>query len=365
MNILIFSVAAGGGHNAVAYAIRRNVLEIDEEANVKVVDTLRYINKALHKVIIGSYLETIKYIPKLYGHLYEETENYQSTLNNISEFSYKILSLKLKKLIQDFQPDKIVCTHPFPSEMLAGLKKKGIVNVEVINVLTDFTVHPMWLNSGVDTYITPAKALVYYMEEYGVDRGKVKDFGIPIRNEFASIKDKALLRGEMGFLDQTTILLMGGSLGYGALKETVESLLKADLGLQLIIVCGQNQQLYGKLKKYSTDHVHILGYVENVYELMDVSDFIVTKPGGITVAEAICKELPMILTSPIPGQEVRNIEFLLNNGVGVHARDSNNIIPLLKQLLEDKERVELMKIRCRQLRKPLAGQEAAMYLLDS
>ena len=364
MNILIFSVAAGGGHNAVANTIKDNLIQLDETVNVQVVDTLHYINKALHKVIIGSYLETIKYMPKLYGHLYDSTETWEKPLSNVSEISYKILSLKLKKLIDDFQPDKIICTHPFPSEMIAGAKKSGKIETKMINVLTDFTAHPMWINKWVDYYIVASKGLQYEMEEYEVEEQQILPFGIPIRDGFHVIKGKESVRLELGLQDKITVLVMGGSLGFGDLKDTVIHLLQSNLDLQFLIVCGQNHSLYRKLKKYEKEGFFLYSYVENVYDLMDASDFIITKPGGITIAEAMCKELPMIFTSPIPGQEARNIDYLLNNGVAVKPRDKENVATLIKQLINDPERVEAMKLRCKQMRRPDAGKQAAQFILN-
>lgn len=317
MRILIMSVTAGGGHNATAQSMK-NYLE-SKNIECKVIDTMNYISKALAKTISEGYLMVTKDAKYAYASVYRMIEKRHSNANkqSIARIANSLVSSKLKKVIDDYAPDVIIYTHIFVGEILDILRVKGELSPKTIGILTDFVFHPFWEEClHLDYIVTANEMLDYQAQKKGFKKEQVVPLGIPINPKFATSKTKEEARAELGLnINTKTVLLMGGSMGYGNIKKTVIRLDNIDVDFQLIVVCGNNKKMYEEVNSLSTKkRVLALGYVNNVELLMDASDCIISKPGGLTTSEALAKRLPMIIVNPIPGQEERNTEFLLNNG---------------------------------------------------
>ncbi len=359
MDILFLSISAGGGHMKAAEALKSHIEERYPGSRTIVVDSLRYINPIVDKLIIGSYINTLKNTPRIYGKLYEIAES-DDNLSDVSTTVNRILSYKIRRLIREFVPDLVVCTHPFPLQMAANLKRQSLVRSQLVTILTDFTAHPFWLHNEVDAYTVAHPGMKFEMIKRGISEDIIHPVGIPITKGFLKDYDKTEIRKELELEDITTVLIMGGSLGFGDIKETFQALLNSRKELQLIVVAGKNQKIIKQVKKYASNTekpVKIYSYTDKIPELMSASDLIITKPGGLTVSEALVKNLPMILISPIPGQEEKNARFLQNSGVAARIYPKQNVEEVLFQVLDNPLRIRQMNEMAQHLARPNAAED--------
>jgi len=352
LKALIFTVSIGAGHNKAAEAIG-GVLE-ERGWTCKIVDTLQYINKAAHKIVVGTYLESVKFTPQLYGLLYRKAESGEG-LADISQVLNQLFSLRLQGLVEQFKPDIMVCTHPFPLQMLSILKGRRKFKAPVMAVLTDYAVHPFWVHRFVDAFVLPAEHLVHDLALSGVNQKKIFPLGIPVNPRFLESVDRAAVYNDFGVNpDKPIILVMGGGLGFGSVEKVIGALMDTPWDVQILAVAGDNKKLYDRLEEiaHSTDKTLVpLGYTNQVGSLMEIADVLVSKPGGLTVTEALIKHLPFAILSPIPGQEEQNSDFLLNNGLAVRLQ-KNNPVPALRQLLQNPLRLKQIREMAENLAKP-------------
>ena len=356
MKVLLLSIAAGGGHLRAAESLKNYILKTQEDSRVEIVDALKYINPLVDKLVVGSYIKTIKTLPKIYEKLYDFAE-YEETLTDFSYMANRILSYKLLDLIEEFKPDIIGCTHPFPLEMVTILKTIKKINIPVVAILTDYSVHNFWLQNNTDAFIVANEDIKNEMIERGIPEKKVYPFGIPVDIRFTEVLDKEKIRKDLKLKNKTTFLIMGGSLGIGQIEKIFMTLMASSLDIQIIAVCGKNEKLKRSLERFVTrthKPISIYGYTDLVPEFMTVSDFIITKPGGLTVAESLVKKLPIIIFSPIPGQEERNASYLLNMGLAVRLYPKELNESFFTNLINNPIRIEQMKRMAEVKAKPYA-----------
>lgn len=364
MNVLFLSLSAGGGHNRAAEAVKEYIQQKHPSSNTLIVDALKYANPVINNLVVGSYLNTLKSTPSIYGKLYEFSE-LKDNLSGVSRTINKVLSSKIKELIQSARPSIVVCTHPFALHMLSNLKKKGVLSVPIVAILTDFTVHNFWIHENVDAYVVANEILKCEMALRGIPEDIVYPFGIPVSKQFTIERDRSLILKELGMRDALTVLVAGGSLGYGDIKKAVCALLQSDIDMQIIVLAGWNSKLKKKLNEYtarSSKIVKVLGYTHEVADLMSASDLIITKPGGLTVSEALVKHLPMFLISPIPGQEEKNADFLLNHGAAIKISRYETIEATLRILLDNPLRRQHMVESAMHLARPNAARDTAILI---
>jgi processive 1,2-diacylglycerol beta-glucosyltransferase len=312
--ILFFSVSIGAGHDQAA----RNIAEwLEKDCTVRVVDALRFVSPTLHKIILNAYLRSLQYIPEIFRFLYDRSEQKDAPLSSISPaLNSWVLASKLSQLIDDFAPDVIVCTHPFPAEAIAGLKRRRQLTAPLIVVITDFCLHACWINPGTDHYILPAPVHPKQLAAFGVQPEQTQALGLPVAAKLTRPLNREQTCRKLRVGNRPTGLIAGGSLGCGDIAKTL-ALVRPQLPeLQFIVVCGKNHGLYAALQKNRPARTSILGFVENMEEWMTVSDFIITKPGGMTIAECLTKRLPLLLPWHLPGQEQRNAAFIQNHHLG-------------------------------------------------
>lgn len=353
LNILIFSVSIGNGHDQVAHTIRNEFLSADSSNSVKIINTISLISPLLDKVILDSYLNILKFYPKAWGKIYEKT-NKLDPIIDINEITNKLLStVWFKKPTLKFEPDIIFCTHSFPASIISNLKEKKLINCPIITIITDYNIHSSYINDYTDYYVIPHENLIYAMEDFGVSPQKVLPLGIPIKKEFSFYMERNKLIEKLNLMNSQTILVMGGGLGLGSINRIVKELDRKLENVQIIAVAGRNERLEVKLKNMNTkNHLVVYGFVNNMHELIEISDVVITKPGGVTAAEVLSREKPLIMFAPIPGQESDNAEFLLNNGVAATTSDIAKIPPLINQILKYQVRIESIKKLSAYLKKP-------------
>ena len=355
MKALVLSITAGQGHNATAKAVCTYLESIGCEAEM--LDTFNYVSRILGETVSRGYLITANKAKLAYKGAYRLAEKRRKSRSDASptRATGNILSKKLLRYINAYDPDVIICTHIFAGIILDVLKEKRETDAKCIGILTDFAFHPYWEEGlNLDYVVTPNELLLAQAEKKGFTESQVLPLGIPINPKFSGSISKAEARARLGLdINKRTVLLMGGSMGYGNIEQTVESLDAVKHDFQVISVCGNNTAAKAKIDNLKTKkRILNFGYTDQVDLLMDASDCIITKPGGLTSSEAMAKGLPIVIVNPIPGQEDRNTEFLLNNGVAMSVTPTSPLDEVLFQLFSDERRIELMKQSISLIAKP-------------
>ncbi len=316
MKFLILSVTAGQGHHRCAKAALEALISKGHEAEI--LDVYKFVFSPLGEVIDKGYLLSTKYASDLYGKIYQFADEH-GLGSGITKEAQKLIYSKVAEYINNFSPDLIITTHVFPSIMItSAIKHKKIPPIPSIGIITDFTVHPYWQKSNLTAYVVPSELLGYQCEKKNIPEEKVYPLGIPISESFSKKTDKKEARKILSIPDKDTILFMTGSMGFGNVPRLLEEIDAIKGDFQILCVCGNNKENYEEIASSFFSHdVYPFGFVNNIDIMMDAADFIITKPGGLSVSESLAKNLPMILVSPIPGQETRNREFLLNSGLAI------------------------------------------------
>jgi processive 1,2-diacylglycerol beta-glucosyltransferase len=252
--------------------------------------------------------------------------------------------------------------------MVAHYKRAHNLSTTIIGVLTDFSPHSFWINEGVDYYVVPSIEAKERFIKKGVPSDAIKVYGIPMRAKFSTQLDKKPILDKLGLdLNIPIIVVMGGGQGLGPIKKIVKSLIKVNMKFQLIVLAGVNKKIINSLKRYtkrSENKILIFNFANNVDELMEIATIIITKPGGITTAECLAKGLPMVIVDPIPGQEMRNTDFLIKMGIGIRIDDTSDIGEEVELLLSSPERLAAMSKAAYKNAKPYAALDVAKLILD-
>ncbi len=362
MKGLIFSITAGQGHNQTAKVLSEYFNSVGVECSY--LDVLEYINPILSESLSRGYLMSTKKIPKIYGKVYSHLEKRTSDEGlGLPKITTNILGHKLRQLIRAEAPDFIICTHVFAGILVTYLKGGLTENIRTIGIVTDFTIHPYWEDTCLDYYITASEALTNQAMKKGIPEHKVKPLGIPIDIKFETKLDRPEAFARLGIPEKRTILVMSGSMGFGKVLDEIKALDRLDFDFQLVTICGNNEKLKRRIDALKTrKKVYNYGYVDNVDVFMDIADCIVTKPGGLTTSEALAKGLPMIMNNPVPGQEDRNVEFLLNAGAAMKVSRTYTIDDAVNQMfLSDRKKTLAQTIKS--LSKPTATRDLVEFVI--
>jgi len=366
MRVLILSVSAGYGHHAAAMALADELGARGVQAAIA--DLYQYVSRIQHDIIENGYLFSVKHLKKPYHHAYNTLESREGIRRVVSLLTAnRFIARRFARYFDEFTPDVIVATHVFAAQVLDVLRGYGFLTVPVVGIVTDYCLHPFWEDvEHIDAIVLPSELMVYAAQRRGIPAEKLLPLGLPVRAAFSVRRSQAEAREKLGLApDRNTVLVMGGSMGYGSMLTTVSSILDLGMELQAVCICGSNDRLRRRLEHLShRQNLHILGFVNNVDEYMDAADCILTKPGGITVTEALCKALPMVLTDPIPGHEERNVDFLVRNGAAVHTDAEYPPAEAVYHLFSSPERLEMHRRAAALLSKPDAAARICDLILD-
>jgi processive 1,2-diacylglycerol beta-glucosyltransferase len=315
MKILVIHASAGAGHFKAAESLYNGIRKSTEH-NVVLADALDYSVPYFKGLYKKTYFFLVSKTPWLWGFFFGLLDI--GWLQPVVRFARRLYNLantgKLHRYLRDERFDYIIMTHFMPTEVAAALKRSKRISSRLITVITDFDVHRIWLADGIDHYCVASDWTKAKIEKLGVAGERVRVSGIPTDEKFAALADIGALKEKLGLKENVfTVLVATGSFGIGPIEEIVDTLSE----FQVIVVCGHNEGLYQKLitKKYQL--VKVLGLVDNMHELMAVSDAMVTKPGGLSIAEALVSQLALIFFNAIPGQETGNIKVLQSYEVGI------------------------------------------------
>ncbi|HSK72405.1 MAG TPA: glycosyltransferase, partial [Pyrinomonadaceae bacterium] len=268
------------------------------------------------------------------------------------------------KFLKNYQPDIAVCTHFLPAEIISWLRAKRKINFPQAIVVTDFDVHAMWLCHHFERYFVALEETRVHLEKLGIPPEKITVSGIPIDPVFAQKKDKMEMREKYGLdKDKLTILVSAGGFGVGNIEHLLTALADLETPAQILAVCGRNEELKTKLEKLSKEKLNNervrfkpIGFTTEMDEYMSAADLIVGKPGGLTTSEALAKELIFVIVNPIPGQEERNSDHLLEKGAAIKCNNLPTLAYKIDQLISDKSRFETMKGNVARLANPRSAE---------
>ena len=386
MKILIFYASYGGGHLNAAKSINDYIISNYPNNDVELIDCMKYVNKTIEKLTTAAYREMAKKAPWAWGKIYSDSQ--KGPLAHLSSRSNKIMAIKLLRLLREKQPDVIISTHPFGSQMCSYLKRKNKITAKIATIMTDFSPHDQWLvgHKFTDYFFVANDKMKNYLISKGIAENKVFVTGIPISNRFLKTYNKKEILDTYNLSeDKFTVLFFGGGeFGLGKTKtaEIFESFVQESLKekIQIIAIAGKNPKMKASFKeivsKYSvnttttnttdiTNNVKILEFTNQVPELMSISDLVVTKPGGLTTSESLASHLPMLIINPIPGQEEENAEFLEDKGIAIWLRKNDDSKLIIENLLADNKKLNLMKENTKLLARPHSTETICKMILGT
>jgi processive 1,2-diacylglycerol beta-glucosyltransferase len=367
--ILILSASAGAGHMRAAEAVERAARAAGAAREVKHVDTLRYTNKLFRTLYSKAYIDLVNKSPEVLGWLYDALD--KPWKNERRRLALDKLNTRpFVKMLREEQPDICVCTHFLPAEIISWLKAKDRITARQAVVVTDFDVHAMWLCHHYEQYFVALEETSAHLTALGVPADKVSVTGIPIDPVFSQEKDRREMCAKHGLRpDVKTILLSAGGFGVGPVERIVASLAELKGEAQVVALCGRNEELRRRVEeaaagaRESRVAVKAVGYTTEVDELMTASDLLLGKPGGLTTSEALAKGLAFCVVNPIPGQEERNSDHLLEEGVAVRCNNLPALAFKLDRLLQDSRRLSAMRANALRLARPHAARDIVSKLL--
>lgn len=349
MKILILSASTGGGHNRTAAALKKTITENEPDSQVRIEDALEYVSHAFNKLVVNGYFFFVKKAPHLYGVAYRISDK-KSPISGIVNMATDFFGKRLITLVEEFEPDVIVATHPFTANMAACAKKKYSFEVPIISIVTDYAPHRAYINDNVDKYIVSSEEMISSMESlYDISPERIVNLGIPIDNKFYDRINRRDELEKIGFdTDKTTALFMAGSFGVTEVLKIYENISALENDFQVIIITGNNDKLYSKFIKLLESNptgkkTHLIKFTDEVEKYMQLADVIITKPGGLTVTESLATGLPMVIFKAYPGQEEDNTDYLLRKGSAVQIKKPKYAPSVFLSLLEDPEKLSDMK----------------------
>jgi processive 1,2-diacylglycerol beta-glucosyltransferase len=360
--VLVLSASAGAGHLRAAEAIEKVIHIRGLATEVQHLDVLKYTNKVFRHLYSKAYIDLVNSAPEVLGWLYDHLDDPKK--NDPIRLAFDRLNANLFiRFLERYQPDVAVSTHFLPSGIISSLKAENKVKVLNTVVVTDFDVHAMWLCSQVEQYFVALEETKVHLRALGVPESLITISGIPIDPIFAEPKDKRAMRRKHGLeQDRFTILVSAGGFGVGPVGHLIQALAQLSHPARVLVVCGRNEALRAelaeavkKLAKRSVVSFTLLGFTTEMDELMTAADLYVGKPGGLTTSEALAKALPMLVINPIPGQEERNSDHLLEQGVAIRCNNLPALAYKIGTLIDTPGKLAEMSKNARAMGRPDAA----------
>ncbi len=396
MRILIYSVSAGAGHVRAADALLTALKRYHSDVEAEHVDVMKLVPASFKNAYVDSYIQLVNTLPSVWGWLYNRSDKIPQTsaLASVRKFVQKLNTQRIVEHAEKWRPDAILATHFLPAEIFSDRARKRRSSTRIIKrgangdaapdpklgvVVTDHDVHQLWIYPNVDRYYTASDEIAYLLAERAGPAFSIKATGIPCDPIFGELIDEPArqrLKKVLGLDGAPSPILLLNAHGCGvsgataarALGGVVNTLLKKGPPKTVLIICGRTEKIKEALAESIVippgSTVKFYGYVDNMHELMGIADLSVTKPGGLTTSECLARCLPMVLVSPIPGQEERNAEMLLETGCAVLARTPAALAYKLETLLNDAPRLQKMRENCRRTGHPSAAREIVADMVE-
>jgi processive 1,2-diacylglycerol beta-glucosyltransferase len=328
---------------------------------------LDFTNAMFRRVYAKAYLDLVNNFPHFVGYFYDwmegDGEVRPRTRDKLRQAAQKLNLLPFERFLHDEQWDLVINTHFLPAELISKLRSSGKLNLPQVTVCTDFDTHRLWVNQPTDRYFCATDEGSLHLQHYGVPAADIDVTGIPIHPVFAEPADRARCLAQQGLANDRPVLLqLCGGFGVGPVEAVFRSLLAVEKPAQIVVVCGRNEELKDALEKIASSDRHrvkILGFTKEVDQLMGCADLVVSKPGGLTTSECLARGLPMVIVNPIPGQESRNSDYLLESGAGVKVNHICTLTAKINELLNNPERLARLRAAAKAIGHPQAAFDVA------
>jgi processive 1,2-diacylglycerol beta-glucosyltransferase len=369
--ILVLSASVGAGHLRAAQAVELALREVVPEATVRNVDILELTNAPFRRLYGKFYLDLVNKAPHVLGYFYDLLDQpSRSGRNRTDRLRLAIEKLNLGKfirLVRDEPWDLAINTHFLPAEIIASLRRKGELSLPQVTATTDFETHRLWVNQPCDHYYTATVEGALYLQHWGIPAEQTTATGIPIHPVFARPKDRneCLARHALAG-DRPILLQLSGGFGVGPIAKLYQALLEVQKPIELVTIAGRNAEVRKELEAITPPPRHrvkVLGFTDQIDELMAVADLVVSKPGGLTTSETLARGAVMAIVNPIPGQESRNSDYLLENGAAIKVNNLGTLAHKINNLLEDPARLAQLKTNVARLARPRAAFDVVQHAL--
>lgn len=368
--IAVISVSAGEGHLRAAEAIKATAEAMYPDVNVIHVDLMDHVPSLFRKVYAESYTPLVAYHAPLWGYLYAQADKRKidSALDRLRTAVERLNTQKLKLVLRQIAPSDVICTHFLPAELFSRWRRKHFWIRPVWVVITDFDVHMLWVHRHVTGYFVASDEIACRLRGKDVGKANIVVTGIPIMPAFGKPLTREVCACEVGLNpSKLTLLLMAGGRGIAPLNRLAGRILDLNPDIQVIALAGKNRRLLESLREVAQrvpERLVALPYTQSIERLMACSDLAVTKSGGLTTSECLAMGLPMLIVSPIPGQEERNADVLLEEGAALKAYDDAGLEYKVRLVLEDPVKLTAMKGNALRLRKPGAADHILRTILQ-
>ena len=361
-NILVVTASMGSGHNKAANAVAEAIKRKYPVNKINVIDFMTTETAYFNSLVKDIYLKMLDHTPSVYEFFYKFTSDSTKGSTIQSVFAHA-MKKDMRELIKKYEADMVICTHPFPCAAASYLKQTGEINIPLITVMTDFCVHQFWLYKNIDIYFTANDLLKKEMVNQGLLEERIFVTGIPVGYNFRVDynRDDLLAKFKLE-KDKPVALIMGGGLGLGGVKNALCQLERLKKDIQILVITGANVALWSEMNEYAQHSKHkifVWGYSHNIQEFMSVATFLISKPGALTISEALTRELPMILHDPIPGPEVDNAKFVSDNGAAIWVKHQDTLDAVVREVLSDATILPKLRNNAKVLKKPYASDNIA------
>ena len=370
MHLLIMSASVGAGHLRAAQALELAVRQLDPSATVQNVDVLTLTNAAFRRLYGRAYLDLVNKAPHLLGYLYDLMDRRPSPRRRSDRLRLLVQELSLARFIEflESEPwDAVINAHFLPAEIIAALRRKRKLHVPQYTVTTDFETHRLWVHEPCEHYFTATEEGALNLQHWGVPAADTTATGIPIHPVFGQPKDRQACLEHQGLKGGRPIVLqLSGGFGVGPVEGLYRAILEIEVPLEVIVVAGRNESLKTQLAACDVPARHrakVLGFTDQIDELMLLADVVVSKPGGLTTSEILARGAALAIVNPVPGQESRNSDFLLESGAAIKINNIATLPYKLTHLLEDPVRLGQLKEHARRLARPQAAFDIARQVL--
>ena len=361
--VLLLTGSIGSGHTRAAQAVSEAMLRADAAQWALVVDALAYASAPFRAIYRDAYIKLIEAAPTAIGWLYRSSDTVEG--GAMRRAVQRAALARLRRMIASDKPDTIVCTHFLAAELVSGMVERGEWTGTFAVVVTDLDAHAMWaVCPRADRWFVALPETVEILAGKGVPRERMVVTGIPIAGAFsARMPPRAELRERLGLARGGPMLLVsGGGVGASLLEKTLQQVLAMPIDCSVALVCGKNEPLRRRASNIvarrgeSRVKCTVLGFTDRMHELMHAADLSIGKPGGLTSSEALACGLPMAIAYPVPGQEERNSDHLLEWGAAIRLNSPESFGWRVAQLLGDPERLSAMRMAARVRAKPFAAE---------
>lgn len=368
--ILILTASVGAGHVRAAEAVDLALRQRDPAATIERHDVLDLTNALFRRLYGKAYLDLVNLAPHMVGAMYDHSDKPLPTRGAKHKLRHLVQQRNLSRVVAKIAEgwDLVVHTHFLAPDLMASMARKGRKGMRQATVVTDFDAHAFWVNQPCERYFVATEEAALSLAHWGVPRPTIEITGIPIHPVFSAPKDPAAMRAKHGLAqDRPVVLLLSGGFGLGPVEKIHAGLLALERPLHVVAVCGRNAGLKTKLDAAKVPARHkstVMGFTTEMDELLAAAELAVTKPGGLTTSECLARGVAMVIMNPIPGQESRNSDWLLEHGAAVKVNSISALSWKIAGVLETPGRLAGLRNAARELGRPRAAFTVADRVLE-